>query len=125
MTKANIVLILKPGKDPLDPGLYGPISLLQSDIKILGKVLALRLNKVIFSIIHPDQSGFILQKSTAINLRRLFLNPQAQPDNMGDRALLSLDAHKAFDSIKWQYLWSVMSKFGFGEMFFVLGQAAL
>lgn len=99
MTRASIVLILKPNKDPLDSGSYRPISLLQTDVKILAKVLALRLNKVISTIIHTDQSGFMPQKSTAINLRRLFLNIQSQSDNMGDRALLSLDAHKAFDGI--------------------------
>lgn len=67
MTRANIVLLLKSGKDPLDPGSYRPISLLKVDIKILAKVLALGLNQAI-SIIHSDQSGFIPGKSTAINL---------------------------------------------------------
>lgn len=57
MTKAIKVLLLKPGKDPLDHGSYRPISLLQTDV--LAKVLAIRLNKVISSIIHSDQAGFM------------------------------------------------------------------
>lgn len=80
-------------------------------------MLALRLNTVISSIIHPDQSGFIPDRSTAINLHRLFLNIQSQADNVGDGALFSLDAYKAFDSIEWQYLWPTMQKFGFGPIF--------
>lgn len=100
MTQANIVLLLKPEKDPLDLSSYRPISLLQMDIKILAKVLALRLNAEIKSLIHPDQSSFIPEHSTAINLRSLFVNIQPRADNMGDRALLSLDAHKAFDSVE-------------------------
>lgn len=99
MTKAIIVL-LKTGKDPLDPGSYRPISLLQSDVKMLSKVLALRLNKVISSIIHSDQAGFMPQKSTARNLSRLFVNLQSKSNNLGDRALLSLNAYKPFDSIE-------------------------
>lgn len=87
-------------KAPGDDG-YRQISLLQSEIKILAKVLALLLNKVISTIIHPDQSGFMPQKSTAVNLCWLFLNIQAKADNVGTRTLLSLDAAKAFDSVEW------------------------
>lgn len=115
MLRASIVFLLKPGKDPLDLGSYRPISLLQSDIKILAKVLALRLNKAISTIIHADQAGFMPQKSTVINLCRLYLNIQSPADNRVDGALLSLDAHKAFNSIEWQYLWARMGKFGFSD----------
>lgn len=61
MTKANIIILLELGKDPMDPGSYRPISLLQSDIKILAKVLALRLNKAISTIVRPDQASFMPQ----------------------------------------------------------------
>lgn len=40
-SRANIILLLKPGKDPLDPRSYRPISLLQGNVKILAKVLAM------------------------------------------------------------------------------------
>lgn len=86
-------------------------------MKILAKVLALRLNKAISSLIHSDQAGFMPQKSMAINLRRLFVNLQSISDNMGDRALLSLNVHKAFDSIEWSYFCAIMHKFGFRTSF--------
>lgn len=98
MTSANIVLLLKLGKDPLDPGSYRLISLLQVDIKILAKVLAMRFNQAITSIIHSDQSGFMPGKSTAIILLRLFLNMQTQVDNVGYRALLSMDTNMPVDN---------------------------
>lgn len=107
MSRANVVLLLKPGRDPLDPSSYRPISLLQCDVNILDKVLALRVNTFILSIIHPDHAGFMPPKSTATNLRGLFLNMQTQADNLG----------QAFDSISWPYLWAVLSKFGFGAHF--------
>lgn len=83
MTRANIILLLRAGKDPLDPSAYRPISLLQSDVKILAKVLAMRVNKIILSIIHSDQAGFMPRKSTATNLRRLYLNMQTPSDSAG------------------------------------------
>lgn len=56
MGEALIVLIPKPGKDPLYPESYHPISLLQLDVKILAKILALRLNKVVLGLVHADQT---------------------------------------------------------------------
>ncbi|XP_077319405.1 uncharacterized protein LOC143941229 [Lithobates pipiens] len=83
------------------------------DVKILAKVLALRVNGIVSTIIHQDQAGFMPHKSTATNLRRLFLNMQLQADNGESRALLSLDANKAFDSIGWRYLWVVLELYVF------------
>lgn len=117
MNEAFIVLILKPGKDPTLPESYRPISLLQLDIKILAKVLALRMNKVILSLIHPDQTGFMPTKNTAFNLRRLYMNLQARHDQMGTRVVVSLDAAKAFNSVEWEYLWGCLARFGFGPKF--------
>lgn len=57
------------------------------------------------------------QKSTATNLRRLFLNMQTQADNTKQRMIFSLAANKVFDSISWPYLWAILSKFGFGDRF--------
>lgn len=117
MGEALIVLILKPGKDPFYPESYRPISLLQLDVKILAKILALRLNKLILSLIHADQPGFMPNKNTAFNLRRLFMNLQATHDNVGSRVVVSLDAPKAFDSVEWSYLWECLHRFGFGPSF--------
>lgn len=70
MYSATVVLILKPAKDPADCASYWPISLLNIEYKILAKILAKRLNAVILSIIHPDQTGFMPGKSTSIKIHR-------------------------------------------------------
>lgn len=85
MNDACIIVIPKPSKDILVTESYRPISLLNLDVKILARVLAMRLGKVMQGLIHPDQFGFILTRSTAINLRRLFLNMQLPSDNPGRR----------------------------------------
>lgn len=71
MSTALRVLIPKPGKDPELCSSYRPISLLNMDVKILLKVLATHLNKVILFLVHRDQTGFMLGRGTDINLRRL------------------------------------------------------
>ena len=100
MYEAVVVVILKPGKELNNPDSYRPISLLNTDLKLLTKVIATRLSAVVTALVHPDQSGFIPNRSTANNLRRLFLNMQIPTDNQGNRAILSLDAAKAFDSVE-------------------------
>lgn len=116
MSEATIVVIPKEGKDQLEAS-YRPISLLCSDVKILAKILATRLNGCIQTLIHPDQLEFIPNRSTSINIRRVFLNTQIPTDNGGSRAILALDAAKAFDSLEWDYLLRVLVRFGFGPSF--------
>lgn len=36
---------------------------------------------------------------------------------MGSRAIVSLDAAKAFNSLEWEYLWRALAVFGFGPIF--------
>lgn len=118
MNEAIIIVLLKPGKNALSPDSYRPISLLTFDVKLLARVLASRLAKCIQTVIHRDQSCFIPSRSTAQNLRRLFLNLQLPTDNQGNRAILSLDSAKALDSVEWPYLWDVLTRFGVGPSFF-------
>lgn len=108
---------LKPGKDPEQPVSYRPISLLTTDLKLLTKVITMRLSKVIAKIIHQDPSGFIPNRSMANDLHRVYLNMHIPTDNQRHRAILSLDAAKAFNSVEWQYLWQVLEKFNLGRTF--------
>ncbi len=117
MYDANISLILKKGKDEMDPASYRPIALLNSDLKIFTKILANRLNKCITKIIHSDQTGFIPGRFSFFNVRRLMNILYSKYDSRQNVAILSIDAEKAFDQIEWNYITSVLQEFDLGESF--------
>lgn len=103
MSQAIITVVHKKGKDRLKCDSYRPISLLSNDYKILAKVLAVRLNPVMQSIIHQDQTGFMPGRQLSSNLQRLFNILYSQGSPRLPEVLLSLDAHKAFDRIEYMY----------------------
>lgn len=114
LNQASISLIWKKNKDPLNCASYRPFILLNVDFKLLSKLLALRLESILPSIISPDHTGFIKNRHSFFNIRTLFNNLSS---SVVPEAIISLDAEKAFDWVEWKYLFYTLEKFGFGEKF--------
>uniref|UniRef100_A0A3Q3EB60 Reverse transcriptase domain-containing protein n=1 Tax=Labrus bergylta TaxID=56723 RepID=A0A3Q3EB60_9LABR len=91
---ASIILLPKKDKDPLLCGSKRPLSILNCDIKILSKVLANRLERVIAKLVHPDQVGYIRQRHNSDNIRHLLNIKWAKRNSPSPTLTLSLDAEK-------------------------------
>ena len=99
-----ITLIPKPGKDHSFPCNYRPITLLNCDYKILSKVINNRPTSVLHSLIGHEQIGFIKGRYIGHNIRILFDFIDYMDHNDDPGTLLSLDMCKAFDSLKWDFI---------------------
>lgn len=71
-------------------------------------------------LIHPDQTGFIPNRNSTFNLNRLFNIIYTKRTTDPDLIILSLDAEKAFDQVKWTYLFEVLHRFNLGSTFISL-----
>lgn len=83
----------------------------------MAKVLARRLETVLPEIISEEQTGFIKGRYSFFNICTLFNIIYSQKSSTSPEVLISLDAKKVFDSIQWEYLFSVLKKFGFSHKF--------
>lgn len=87
---------------------YRPISMVGCAYKIVSKLLAKRLQRVIGSLVSPHQSCFI--KGRQILDGPLIANEFIDSCRRSKTAatILKLDFHKAFDSVSWSFLdWSL------------------
>jgi hypothetical protein len=110
-----ITLIPKKTKNRLYLKNWRPLSLLNTDYKILTKLLANRLKTVLPSIINEDQSGYIEGRFIGQNIRLLedisfFTKTENKPG-----IILSIDFEKAFDSVNWNFLTNTLKFLNFGE----------
>jgi retron-type reverse transcriptase len=112
LNKANIILI--PKKDGAESiGDFRPISLIHGVAKIITKVLALRLAPLINELISPCQSAFIKRRSIHDNFLYVRNLTRRFHRTKSPAIVLKLDISKAFDSVRWDYLLSLMQRRGF------------
>uniref|UniRef100_A0A6I8RW77 Reverse transcriptase domain-containing protein n=1 Tax=Xenopus tropicalis TaxID=8364 RepID=A0A6I8RW77_XENTR len=115
--QAHISTIPKPGKPADICQNFRPIALLNTDLKLYSKILAQRLNKILPTLIHTDQVGFVLGRQAPDNTRKIHALLQIIKQRKTPALLLSLDAEKAFDRIHWGYMIQTLKKFNLGTNF--------
>ena len=114
--QAVFFLIYKKG-DRAQLKNYRPISLSNTDYKILAFVLGNRLHKVIDRIISNEQTAYIKKCFIGENIRILLDTIEYFERKNEPGVILFLDFEKAYDSIEWEFKFISLSKFDFQEKF--------
>ncbi|RVW97689.1 Transposon TX1 uncharacterized 149 kDa protein [Vitis vinifera] len=112
----NTFLVLIPKKGGAeDIGDFRPISLLGGLYKLLAKVLANRLKKVIGKVVSPAQNAFVMGRQIldASLIANEVIDSWQKRKEKG--VICKLDIEKAYDSLNWQFLMKVLQKMGFGQ----------
>lgn len=117
--RAAVLTLLHKGKDLPKNKLtnWRPISLTNTDYKILAKSLANRLSKVINKVVNEDQVGYMKGRHVSSTIRTIDDVIEYCRINRKPGILLALDFQKAFDSISKKYMICAFRKFGFGKDF--------
>ena len=95
---------------------WRPISLLNTDYKILASVMARRLQPILGRIINKDQTAYIKNRFIGENVRLIYdVISYTDMENIPG-AISFLDFCEAFDSVEWNFSFKVMRKFEFGRL---------
>ncbi|CAI5994610.1 unnamed protein product [Closterium sp. NIES-65] len=114
-TAVTILLHKKGSKEEL--GNYRPITLLSTVYKVLAKVLASRLKKVLHEVISEDQAGFLPGRRLADAVAVVADAIEAGASDEKDWYLLMVDFQNAFDSISRAFLFRTLRGMGVPERF--------
>lgn len=120
--QACITLLHKKYKGPLDCTSYRPISLLNTDVKVLAKILTHSLEVILPSVISRDQTGFIKRRHLFYVICWLF-NILYSSEHADSECLTSMDAEKAFDRVEWSYFFFKSWKIWIWPCIFILDQS--
>ena len=112
-----ISLMEKLDKNSLYLKNWRPLTMLNCHYKIYAKIMANRLQMVLPYLINEDQCGFMRNRHIASNLTDLLTTIQHCKQNNECAILTSMDYEKAFDTVSWSAMKTVMKAFGFRERF--------
>ncbi|KAJ9547296.1 LOW QUALITY PROTEIN: hypothetical protein OSB04_019839 [Centaurea solstitialis] len=110
-SNSSFITLIPKIKDPLSLADYRPINLIGCVNKVISKVLAERLKRVLDSVISHNQTA-AQHSRWATDVNELITRAKKTRKKL---LLFKVDFAKAFDTLNWHFLDHVFSQMGFGD----------
>ena len=112
----GVIVPLHKSGDRTRAGNYRPITLLNTDYRLLAAVLGARLAPHLLDVIDPVQTAFLRGRSIGENIWALQVLPHALAAEGRSGVLAVCDFKKAYDTVDRGFLLEVMRRLGAGDM---------
>nr|GEU30806.1 hypothetical protein [Tanacetum cinerariifolium] len=112
----TIIALISKVKSPTRVNDYRPISCCNLLFKCISKIIANRIKHSLKSLIRPNQSAFILGRTSTDNIlltQELMYNYHL--DRGTPRFAFKVDIQKAYDTVDWDFLRVILHGFGFHD----------
>ncbi|GKA94541.1 RNA-directed DNA polymerase, eukaryota, reverse transcriptase zinc-binding domain protein [Tanacetum coccineum] len=113
-SNSSFITLIPKVSNPIHINDFCPISLIGIHYKIIAKILANRLSKVIDKIVSHEQSTFIAGRQILDGPLMLSEMIDWYKNRKKKMLIFKVDFEKAFDSISWRYIDFVLYSHGFG-----------
>lgn len=112
---SSFITLIPKKKNPIDLSEFRPISLVSSIYKVLAKVLSRRIRQVLPKLTGEVQTAFLSGRCIldGVLIANEVVDWWRKSKKKG--IILKLDFEKAYDSVNWEFLLSMMENFGFGD----------